>query len=92
MQRNTKTTITLEVDLDTLRKAEKILSTLPCTLDHAVNLFLGELVKEGVLPFKNDEGELKRKQEEENLRLIYGEVNYLDITKDEGLFDLGPET
>jgi antitoxin component of RelBE/YafQ-DinJ toxin-antitoxin module len=92
MQKNTKTTITLEVDLDTLRKAEKILSSLPCTLDQAVDLYLGAIVKEGGIPFKTDAGELKSKQKEENLRLIYGEVNYLDTTKDEGLFDLGPET
>jgi len=92
MERNTKTTVTLELDRDILTDAEKILAALPCTLDYACNLFLQQVVKEGMLPFENDVNELKRKQEEENLRLVYGEVNYQDNTEDQGLFDIGPET
>ncbi|WP_320128220.1 hypothetical protein [uncultured Sphaerochaeta sp.] len=82
-----KTTITLEVDLETLRKAEKILSTLPCTLDYAVNLLLEETIKEGMLPFVDTE----QKQQEENRKLAYGEIDYQDNIPGEGLFDLGPE-
>jgi antitoxin component of RelBE/YafQ-DinJ toxin-antitoxin module len=91
MERTTKTTITLEVDLKTLSKAEKILSALPCSLDYAFNLFLGQVVKEGMLPFGDSTEETQKKQMEDNLRLAYGEVNYLDTATDEGLFDLGPE-
>lgn len=92
MERNTKTTVTLELDRDTLIDAEKILASLPCSLDYACNLFLQQVVKEGMIPFENDGNELKRKQEEENLRLVYGEVNYQDTAEAQGLFDMGPET
>ncbi|AEV29118.1 DNA-damage-inducible protein J [Sphaerochaeta pleomorpha str. Grapes] len=92
METNTKATITLEVDINTLRKAEKILASLPCSLDYACNLFLQQVVKEGMLPFAQESEETKKSQKEEILNLVYGEVSYLDTTEDQGLFDLGPET